>query len=402
MNARCDTLNDDRDIDEVPQNEQDVRMAVDPDRSTIGVIRESVAEQMGSTDLPAPPVLFTLRSLSRHERSRSNDSEVRIREGCSHLRETTQETLKASSFDSSLTLEGEVSDTKLGYLRNKDNEQPQLLPQSSLTGEGEELDRSSHFSDVDSLVAGKASTAALSTLSASSKKPADIEPERPVEVAVQKTSMINFSGRSWFRTAGSHGLVIVLLLSVVAAALLSGDSSSSITPEQADLLTFDGSVIELPLPDMMEIDLGELESEIVTSETPQGATKANNQLNESLADSTSSLLDAGSDVGSAKESLVTGTSFSGDSSHLETSGTVNALLADSGIEATEVESKLLPSLEQLAENPTNSILDMHAGSNGSEEPIQTSTPRDIDDWLKFLPPVERIASDSDSSVSSTK
>ena len=69
-------------------------------------------------------------------------------------------------------------------------------------------------------------------------------------------------------------------------------------------------------------------------------------------------------------------------------------------EETQIERSFSTNLDQLASRQPTGKLDDSVSSESVRVPKRTATPGQISDWLKFLPPVDRIATESTNPSSS--
>ncbi len=339
-------------------------MTIDQDRSKDARELASTEPKSESRSLPVPPVLFTLRKLADPQ-AQQLLQEDRVKS--SFLAETDAEVTPETNHVAEVAFN--VSD---GPFDEETSREP-LISDEMAQPNSEE--KHSYFeleeSQNDNFVV-----------------------RMPVAPKVIPAK------RKWTERIGSNGIVIGLLLSVVAAALLTGNTNNKSTPEQADLLSFDDRAVDLPFPEMIEIDLGQAEGskrQLGSADNDPAASDpiagqsltAENQQDISPIES-ETLVDLSDPNASTGEDAV--------SEKIEAESTV--AMAD--IAEGDSLNEALPSLEQLTEIPTNTIDDLVSQPESVASPVQTATPRQINDWLKYLPPIERVASEPSNLPSTIK
>lgn len=382
-------------------------MTIDSDRSTQGVASHKSEEPNEVSNSHAPPVLFTLRSWLPDQNSRICNPRVSASEIYADEFSVKEESPSEDATEDQGALDHLSRDLNEHDQRSLSCDELRQFISSGPSPRGDgSSDLKDEFLETHSkeprFLAAAASSHDLmetSEHSVHSKNPSGDHGnyETSGESTAGNRSAFLRSGRAWFRTIGSHGLVILLLLGVVAAALLTGDTPEIGTPDQVDLLSFEDSTIDLPLPDLMEIDLGQPETNIVVAPSTiiesEAAVPSDELVSNPSSDKPNSALQE------ASLAVANSDSRSGAENPEMEFKAVSAIKSEKSITSNE---ELLPSLEQLAEDSSESHYLLDRGAARRNSPEETKTPSRIKDWLQFLPPIERVAAESDSSISSIK
>ena len=345
-------------------------MTIDSDRSKDeGESRLRSTEEASVGNL-APPVLFTLRSLEGGGFGGGSTSELHVDLAEQRLSESK------STEKSTYSVAGLSGQSERHSVSQCDEESDAEI----------QADLDEHVSSIGPLTDGMGTTASFS--------------EQVVPPALARQS--GFSKRSWGERIGSHGLVIGLLLAVVAAALFTGKEGVRVNPNPDDLLSFDDESVNVELPEMLEIDLGQLEEPLAEEQEHFALTGSPSADSQSLLPMSSSLKQPFSEQSSEKLALDTDQAMSAVQASVE--AMEDELLQDRSNSVLPEETQRVHSvstnLDQLASTQPTGELDDSISSESVCVPKRTATPGQISDWLKFLPPVDRIATESTNPSSS--
>jgi len=353
-----------------PLYEQEVRMTIDSDRSKDegeSRLRSTGEASVGNL---TPPVLFTLRSLSGGVLKGRSTSELHMDLAEQRLSES-KSTEKSTYFVAGLLRQSE----KHSVSQCDDESDAEI-----------QADLDEHVSSIGPLTDGMGTTPSLS--------------EQVVPPALARQS--GFSRRSWGERIGSHGLVIGLLLAVVAAALFTGKEGVRVNPNPDDLLSFDDESVNVALPEMLEIDLGQLEEPFAEEQEHFALTGSPSADSQSLLPMSSSLKQPFSEQSSDKLARDTDQAMSAMQASIEamqdelSQDSSNSVLP----EETQTVHSVSTNLDQLANRQPTGELDDSVSGESVRVPKRTATPGQISDWLKYLPPVDRIATESTNPSSS--
>ena len=182
------------------------------------------------------------------------------------------------------------------------------------------------------------------------------------------------------------------------AALLTGRDREQSSSEQVDLLSFDRNDLQLPLPEVFEIDLGQSESGLATNKKPANPQEELEQHPDRDLFSTNLNMHENPSINAVGSMQPR----SGKDAEVEEVA-VSSLTADENQTGeSQAEKDPLPSLEQLAGGSGDLTQDTRIHHVSSEKPKETTTPKAIDNWLMFLPAMESIATGTDNPSTSIK
>ncbi|MEC7408830.1 MAG: hypothetical protein VYB72_08445 [Planctomycetota bacterium] len=379
-------------------------MTIESDRSKDGTSLNQGDVEERIVPLCDPPILFSLPSLNKNSQHDGFD----VAEG---------EKVKTDPLQNHLPMEG------LNSLAQKTNKVvnstesnlrwgvESVSGQSRPTSEPVELNHTGPVSDsatehvkrpeITSLSEAndaEARNTESSTIKVSSSDRADASPSKHEDPTKLPLTDSVPAGRTWMEQVGSHGIVIGLLLSVIAAALLTGRDRDQSSSEQVDLLSFDRNDLQLPLPEVFEIDLGQPEGGLAANKDPSNPQEELEQhpdrdlfsINSKTPDNPSS---------NAVESMQP---RSGKDAEVEEIAVASLTADENQTGESQAENDPLPSLEQLAGGSGDLTQDTHIHRVSSEKPKETTTPKAIDNWLMFLPAMESIATGTDNPPTSIK
>ncbi len=345
-------------------------MTIDPDRSKDeGESRLRSKEEASEGNLTLP-VLFTLRSLAGGGFEGSSTSELHVDLAEQHLSES-KSIEKSTSFVAGLSRQSERHSASRSDGESNSEKQADLDEQ---------------VSSIEPLPDGIGPTASIS--------------EQVVTPALARQS--GFSRRSWGDRIGSHGLVIGLLLAVVAAALFTGKEGVRVNPNPDDLLSFDDESVNVALPEMLGIDLGQLEEPLAEEQEHFALTGGSSASSHSLSPTSSSLTQPFSEQGSSELARETDQAISAMQVSVESMRDEPSRDSSNSIrpEEPQRERSVSTNLDQLASGQPTGELEGSGSRESIRLPKRTATPGQISDWLKFLPPVDRIATESTNPSSS--
>ncbi len=381
-------------------------MTIESDRSKDGTSLNQGDVEERIVPLCDPPILFSLPSLNKNSQHDGSD----VAEGEKVKTDLLQNHLPTEGLDSLAQKTNKVVHSTESNLRwGVENVSGQSRPASEpveLSHTGPVSDSATEHakrSEITSLSEAndlEARNTESSTIKVSSSDRADASASPSKKEGPTKLPLTDSvpAGRTWMEQVGSHGIVIGLLLSVIAAALLTGRDRDQSSSEQVDLLSFDRNDLQLPLPEVFEIDLGQPESGLAANKKPSNLQEELEQnpdrdlfsTNLNTHESPSSYAVESMQPRSGKDAVVEKIA-------------VSSLTADENQTGESLaENDSLPSLEQLAGGSGDLTQDTHIHHMSSEKPKETTTPKAIDNWLMFLPAMESIATGTDNPPTSIK
>ncbi|MBL6724122.1 MAG: hypothetical protein ISQ09_03430 [Rubripirellula sp.] len=376
-------------------------MTVDLDRSANRVVSESSRGQKTFDGSCTPPTLFSLRCVNDQNSGMDCDSDLPLDKKDKHHNSSchiSTSALRGNDVSTESRLAASVS-----------------VSAEESCGQHQEI-REPSFEVIGAVaVQNTEEIGGLSRLASNDEiegeqNVADLDHDRSTGIHIVTTeiqeskpvmSLDMTTERSWLRRIGSHGIVILLLLGVIAAALLTGSDSSRVSPKPSDLLSFDDAMPELSLPEMLQIDLVELQEGNATVANEEFPDTSSEHLN--VATATTTQPEDG--IGLSEDSkLVAEDRYSFSSSEIGSVENVASVAVVTNDDSQMVKNRnsLLSSLEQLTKKTADAFESTSEELKMPAAPRVTTTPKQIGDWLKFLPPIERIAAETDESVPSIK
>ncbi|MEC8475633.1 MAG: hypothetical protein VXZ38_13335 [Planctomycetota bacterium] len=379
-------------------------MTIDSDRSKDGTSINQGDMEERIIPLCDPPILFSLPSLkqqTQHNGSEVAESEYFEKELLqNHL---LKEVLDSPSQETSQVVNSKESNLGWGVESDSGPSRPNSEPiernhagpvLDSATENTKHLENTS-LSEADGLEARNTES---STSEFSGKHSKDVSSSKHERQSKPPLTEPVPAGRNWMEQVGSPGIVIGLLLSVIAAALLTGRDRDQSSSEQVDLLSFDINDLQLPLPEVFEIDLGEPESGLATNKKISNPNEDIDQHPERDLLSTN----LSTHENPASFAVQAMHPQSGNDALVKRSAASSLNADENQIGESQAENDALPSLEQLASGSGDLTQDTDIHHVSSEKPKETTTPKAIDNWLMFLPAVERIATGTDNPPTSIK
>ena len=379
-------------------------MTIESDRSKDGTSLNQGDVEERIVPLCDPPILFSLPSLNSNSQHDGSD----VAEGEKVKTDPLQKHLPTEGLDSLTQKTNKIVNSTESNLRwgvetvpgqcRPASEPVELNHTGPVSDSATERAKRSEITSLSEANHAEGRNTDSSTIKVSSLDSADASPskhEGPTKLPLTDSVP---AGRTWMEQVGSHGIVIGLLLSVIAAALLTGRDREQSSSEQVDLLSFDRNDLQLPLPEVFEIDLGQSESGLATNKKPANPQEELEQHPDRDLFSTNLNMHENPStnaVGSMQPR-------SGKDAEVEEVA-VSSLTADENQTGdSQAEKDPLPSLEQLAGGSGDLTQDTHIHHVSSEKPKETTTPKAIDNWLMFLPAMESIATGTDNPSTSIK
>ena len=350
-------------------------MTIESDRSKDESERLLRSQSKILGDDSAPPVLFTLRSLR---------GDARLQAGS---QAGSHEELLAPKGTAANPNEAPNLNRFTGFSEQDGRERPSSLSEASSLQHQADL---GNYPSSSSAISSEAITTESEPTGSDSQQVASA-------VIHRKPALLS---RSWGERIGSHGIVISLLLAVVAAALFTGKQGVRVNPDPNDLLSFDDESVDVALPDMLAIDLGQLENQAIDEEESYTLSESSTEGSQSMLLSESSLSQplgnpTPAEFGHHAEQATA-------SMEVSVPSTSGELFQNRSEPAKETQSSLsgLSASDQQVSRQEKDGLGEIVPRTIVNVPKQTATPAEISDWLKFLPSVDRIASEPTSPSSS--
>jgi len=376
-------------------------MTVDLDRSANRVVSESSRGQKTFDESCTPPTLFSLRCVNDQNSGKDCDSDLPLDKKDKHHSSSchiSTSALRGNDVSTESRLAASVSVSAEGSCgQHQEIREPSFEVIGAVAVQNtEEIGGLSRLASTDEIEG--------------EQNVADLDHDRSTGIHIVTTeiqeskpvmSLDMTTERSWLRRIGSHGIVILLLLGVIAAALLTGSDSSRVSPKPSDLLSFDDAMPELSLPEMLQIDLVELQEGNATVANEEFPDTSSEHLN--VATATTTQPEDG--IGLSEDSkLVAEDRYSFSSSEIGSVENVASVAVVTNDDSQMVKNRnsLLSSFEQLTKKTADAFESTSEELKMPAAPRVTTTPKQIGDWLKFLPPIERIAAETDESVPSIK